>query len=250
MATEKKRVSRKVGAVSRKKAASEGKAPKKARVASKENVASKGASTSVDTREKLLRAAEELFVERGLDGVSVSDIAKKSGTTKGHLYYYFENKEQLFDAVLKEHLDAQRDMLSGVALTAGGDVKGRIHDALDAYIDFIEKNPGFPRLIQREMCSNSGSVEKIAAGMAPVHAWGAGMLAQFLPGEGPATAKHFFFSIYSMTLNYYTYAGMLERLWGIDPLSVSALAERRAHAHLMVDLIINHVLPEKPESGN
>lgn len=201
---------------------------------------------SGDTREKILKAAEELFVERGFDGVSISDIARRSATTKGHLYYYFENKEVLFDAVLKQHLDAQRHILAQVAI-ASGDIKERIHIALDSYIDFIEKNPGFPKLIQREMCSQSKSVEKISDGMAPVHAWGAGMLAQILPGEGPATAKHFFFSIYSMTLNYYTYAGMLERLWGIDPMSDSARAERRAHIHLMADLIIENIIAGKTD---
>ena len=199
---------------------------------------------SVDTREKLLKAAEELFVESGFDGVSISEIARKSGTTKGHLYYYFKNKEELFEAVLRRHLDAQRDMLAAAA-AAGGGIKERIHTALDSYIDFIEGNPGFPRLIQREMCAQSKSVEIISDGMAPVHAWGAAILAAVLPEQGPATARHFFFSIYSMTLNYYTYSGMLERMWGVDPMSEAALAERRAHLHLMADLIIENIMPGK-----
>lgn len=204
---------------------------------------------SVDTREKLLKAAEELFVESGFDGVSISEIARKSGTTKGHLYYYFKNKEELFEAVLRRHLDAQRDMLAAAA-AAGGGIKERIHVALDSYIDFIEGNPGFPRLIQREMCAQSKSVEIISDGMAPVHAWGAAILAAILPEQGPATARHFFFSIYSMTLNYYTYSGMLERLWGVDPMSESALAERRAHLHLMADLIIENIMSGKTAAND
>ena len=189
------------------------------------------------TREKLLNAAEALFIESGFDGTSVSDIARRSKTTKGHLYYYFKNKESLFDAVLERHLAAQRAALLKAA-SAGGGMGERIHAALDAYVDFIEENPGFPRLIQREMCSGSKSVKKISDGMAPVHAWGAGVLSGLLPKVGPTAAKHFFFSIYSMTLNYYTYSAMLERLWGTDPASAAALAERRAHLHAMVDTII------------
>ena len=196
---------------------------------------------SAGTREKFLKAAEILFVERGYDGVSISDIARKSGATKGHLYYYFKNKEALFDAVLKQHLDAQRDAMNQAA-AAGGNMKERIHAALDSYIDFIEKNPGFPRLIQREMCSKSKSVRKISDGMASIHAWGAGMFSGILPQKGPAAPRHFFFSIYSMALNYYTYSGMLERLWGIDPMSQDARAERRAHVHLMADLVIENII--------
>jgi hypothetical protein len=42
-----------------------------------------------------------------------------------------------------------------------------------------------------------------------------------------------------MTLNYYTYAPMLERRWGADPTSAAALAERRAHLHVMADIVID-----------
>lgn len=205
---------------------------------------------SADTKDKLLRAAEALFVERGYDAVSVSDIARAAGATKGHLYYYFKNKEELFDEVLKRHLDAQREAVFGAASVAGGDIRERIHGVLDSYIDFIERNPGFPRLIQREMCSRSESVAMISDAMSPVHQWGSALLAQALPGEGPAAARHFFFSIYSMTLNYYTYAGMLERLWGVDPMSEAARAERREHLRFMTDMIIDNLLPENRKKGD
>ncbi|MFA6449474.1 MAG: TetR family transcriptional regulator [bacterium] len=193
------------------------------------------------TRDKLLNAAESLFIERGYDGTSVSDIAERSKTTKGHLYYYFKNKESLFDAVLERRLASQREALIKAA-TASGDIRERVHAALDSYVNFIEENPGFPRLVQREICSGSKNVRKISDGMAPVHAWGSGVFAGILPQEGPTSAKHFFFSIYSMTLNYYTYAPMLERLWGADPTSEAALAERRAHLHVMADLVMDKLI--------
>ncbi len=203
------------------------------------------ASGNETTKEKILNAAEALFVERGYEGVSVSDIAAKSETTKGHLYYYFKNKESLFEAVLDRHLTLQRQTLMKAAV-AGADMKGSIHAALDAYIDFIERNPGFPRLIQREMCSHSKSIVKISDGMAPVQAWGAGVLAGLLPMSGPASSKHFLFSVYSMVLNYYTYASMLERMWGIDVWGEQALAERRAHLHIVLDMIIESFINNKP----
>ncbi len=193
-----------------------------------------------ETREKLLNAAEKLFIERGFDGCSVSDIARRSKTAKGHLYYYFKNKESLFDAVLDRHLTAQRLALAEAA-AASGNMREKVHSTLDAYVNFIEKNPGFPKLIQREICSGSKSVRKISAGMAPVHAWGASVFEEILPPDGPVSARHFFFSIYSMTLNYYTYEGMLGRLWGTNASSESARAERRAHLHAVADIIIDRL---------
>ena len=49
-----------------------------------------------DAREKIFRAAEELFIERGHDGVSVNDIAEKAGVAKALVFYYFESKKNLF----------------------------------------------------------------------------------------------------------------------------------------------------------
>ena len=43
-------------------------------------------------RERILKAAEELFIERGFDGVSVNDVAVRAGFAKGLVFYYFNNK--------------------------------------------------------------------------------------------------------------------------------------------------------------
>ncbi|HEY1863179.1 MAG TPA: helix-turn-helix domain-containing protein [Roseiarcus sp.] len=46
-------------------------------------------------REALLRAADRLFRERGIDGVGVAEIAKEAGLTHGALYAHFPSKEAL-----------------------------------------------------------------------------------------------------------------------------------------------------------
>jgi len=47
-------------------------------------------------------AAMQLFAENGFDGVSISTIARKAGTSKGLLYNYFENKEALVREIVLE----------------------------------------------------------------------------------------------------------------------------------------------------
>ena len=49
-------------------------------------------------------AALELFVERGYAGTRLDDVAAQAGISKGTLYLYFENKEELFKAVVREGL--------------------------------------------------------------------------------------------------------------------------------------------------
>jgi AcrR family transcriptional regulator len=54
--------------------------------------------------QELLSAALDLFVERGYAATRLDDVAAKAGVSKGTLYLYFTNKEDLFKAVVREHL--------------------------------------------------------------------------------------------------------------------------------------------------
>jgi Transcriptional regulator len=58
-----------------------------------------------DTREYIIDQAFELFLARSYEAVSINDISKAIGFTKGSLYYHFVNKEELFKAVLDKYLD-------------------------------------------------------------------------------------------------------------------------------------------------
>jgi AcrR family transcriptional regulator len=57
------------------------------------------------TRRRLLEAAARLFGEKGFRATSVDDIAEAAGFSKGALYYNFETKDQLFEALVEEHID-------------------------------------------------------------------------------------------------------------------------------------------------
>ncbi|MBE0613589.1 MAG: TetR/AcrR family transcriptional regulator [Burkholderiales bacterium] len=51
--------------------------------------------------EEIIAAALELFVERGYASTRLDDVAARAGVSKGTLYLYFENKEDLFKAVVR-----------------------------------------------------------------------------------------------------------------------------------------------------
>jgi AcrR family transcriptional regulator len=53
-------------------------------------------------RRQIVQGAREIFLARGFDAASMSDIARAAGVSKGTLYVYFENKEQLFEAIVHE----------------------------------------------------------------------------------------------------------------------------------------------------
>lgn len=54
--------------------------------------------------EEITAAALELFVGRGYAGTRLEDVAARAGVSKGTLYLYFTNKEELFKAVVREGL--------------------------------------------------------------------------------------------------------------------------------------------------
>ena len=54
--------------------------------------------------QELLAAALDLFVERGFAATRLEDVAALAGVSKGTLYLYFTNKEELFKAVVRENV--------------------------------------------------------------------------------------------------------------------------------------------------
>jgi AcrR family transcriptional regulator len=54
--------------------------------------------------QELLAAALDLFVDRGYAATRLEDVARRAGVSKGTLYLYFENKEELFKAVVRQNI--------------------------------------------------------------------------------------------------------------------------------------------------
>jgi AcrR family transcriptional regulator len=59
--------------------------------------------TATETRERLLRAAADMFAERGYDGTRVADIAAAAGVSNGALYAHFASKADLMVDALRTH---------------------------------------------------------------------------------------------------------------------------------------------------
>jgi AcrR family transcriptional regulator len=52
-------------------------------------------------RRQIIEGARTVFLSRGFDASSMGDIAKEAGVSKGTLYVYFKNKEELFGAIVQ-----------------------------------------------------------------------------------------------------------------------------------------------------
>jgi len=57
------------------------------------------------TRAAILAAAESVFARAGLAGSRTDLVAAQAGANKALLYYYFQSKEKLYQAVLDDHFE-------------------------------------------------------------------------------------------------------------------------------------------------
>src|SRR6476661_3924562 len=59
---------------------------------------------------QILEAALEVFAERGLSDARLEDIAKRAGVSKGTIYLYFPNKEELFREMVRDIVVGQLEI--------------------------------------------------------------------------------------------------------------------------------------------
>ena len=71
-------------------------------------------------RRQVMDGARAAFLNAGFDGASMNDIARAAGVSKGTLYAYFDSKEQLFEALIREDKEQQAERLC-VFPPEGGD---------------------------------------------------------------------------------------------------------------------------------
>ncbi|NFN85645.1 TetR/AcrR family transcriptional regulator [Clostridium sporogenes] len=66
----------------------------------------------METREKLLISAQSEFLKYGYDKASLRTICKNVGLTTGALYFFFDNKEELFESLVKKVAKSFKEIIS------------------------------------------------------------------------------------------------------------------------------------------
>ncbi len=76
-------------------------------------------------RRQVLDGARKVFLADGFDGASMNEIARIAGVSKGTLYVYFDSKEELFAALIREEKREQAEQLCRLE-TDGGDLRATL----------------------------------------------------------------------------------------------------------------------------
>lgn len=137
------------------------------------------ATTSAETRDRIIAAARECFARFGYDKTTNQRIARRAEITSGAIYHYFESKQDLFEAVADETLRVVLDQFRRVVAGQAG-VVAKISALLDAAGDLNERDPSmaafvsassievlrhaeFAPLATRQMVATSRFFEEIVA---------------------------------------------------------------------------------------
>lgn len=99
------------------------------------------AESREQTRQALLRAAARLFGERGYQATSVDDVAEAAGFSKGALYYNFDSKEELFDALVEASIGAMTSSLEE-ALAGADTIEEKLAAAQRVLTEQEQADPG------------------------------------------------------------------------------------------------------------
>jgi AcrR family transcriptional regulator len=120
-----------------------------------------------DARTSILDAAEELFARFGFAATTTKDIATKADVNSALLYYYFADKDALYEAVLDRFISLALD-----GFKAMEDVRTPeegIRTLLRLISRRLAERPHMARFLARELADHEGSrarpfIERVASG--------------------------------------------------------------------------------------
>ena len=116
--------------------------------------------TNNNTKDRIFKAATEVFEENGFAAARMQEIADLAGINKAMLHYYFRSKEQLFEAVFQVLLEKMFEKIRAVFLM---DIsfKEKIRVYFDKHIEILIKNPRLPLFLLNEISHNPDLVRGI-----------------------------------------------------------------------------------------
>lgn len=122
------------------------------------------------TEEKIFESATEIFVQKGMDGTRMQDIADHAGINKSLLHYYYRTKDRLFNAVFEKIAMKMFERFAPV-FDANLTLEEKIRFFYKEHITFLQKNPRLPAFLLNEINRNPGRIKKLISGLDIEHLW-------------------------------------------------------------------------------
>ncbi|GAB6037705.1 TetR/AcrR family transcriptional regulator [Fundidesulfovibrio butyratiphilus] len=106
-----------------------------------------------DVEKRIFEAAKRVFVQKGMDGASMQDIATSAKISRTSLHYYFRSKQKLFRAVFDDLFDTFLPEFENIMFDDCS-FQNRLERFISAYMDMLMQNKHLPNFITNELNKN------------------------------------------------------------------------------------------------
>lgn len=105
-----------------------------------------------DKEKRLLEAANKLFLEKGIQNTSVSDIVKKAGVAKGTFYLYYQDKSEIEEKlIVKETINILEGAINHANKSDQTTFVELFIIAVDYIIDYLEEDKAVLEFINKNL---------------------------------------------------------------------------------------------------
>ena len=117
-------------------------------------------NNDINKKEDILLAAEHVFAEKGFKGTTIREVARRAGVANSLIFYYFKDKDVLYEAVFQHAFDQFEDLLQQ-SLGTELDHLTKLKKIIFACIDLSSKHRNMMKMTTRELLDNGNVAEKL-----------------------------------------------------------------------------------------
>lgn len=136
------------------------------------------------SRQRILDAALKEFSDKGYDGASLNTVCAENGISKGIVYHYFKDKDELYLVCVRHCFEALTAHMTGCRDSFHGALENKLQAYFDARMNFFLENPLLLGIFVGAAFSPPGSLlADIAACREAFDEFNISVLTEFLKGE-------------------------------------------------------------------
>jgi len=212
------------------------------------------ATTSIDTRERLLEAAGEVMAELGVRGATVRKICQRAGANVAAVNYHFGDKEGLHRAVVRHAFQAAHQRHPVPPIDPDAPVEAALRPVIASLLArlFSVGQSWHGRVIARELVDPSAALDEVVEGfIRPLVTRLEGLLARACPSLGAEERRLHVLTLVGQCVFFRHARPVLDVLYGAEayagPDAVAALTDHILDVFLR-GLPLAH-FPQPAESG-
>ena len=114
-----------------------------------------------ETRNALLQAGRELFIDRAMEQVSIESITARAGVAKGSFYNHFESREALFDELIESTIAGLLEKWEVYAPTYEDPLKVALAKARYTFYTLLSDPAACRLLLQAGQPTQGGAIDRV-----------------------------------------------------------------------------------------